>query len=464
MPSPSKLPLPFTRERLNAELHPPVPKFGQFFEVCRCVGQVALQYYALARAYSILCGPAPVGGSLTQKGRHNALVRDLMRHFHGRMDDAVFVPFESRQRLLAGKQVSNSNMPVWDDSQGEKTSPLSLVFMREHCSFKADFTSILYDSSETSWFHATFPSSTCVAAETKEVFVALRKKVLAYAELQDIVVVPPTTGQWWVTFARDAVDAGSPASSSPPSASRKSAAPPLVFSSEAFSLAGSFAAAVQDPTSASVAVPDAVPSSPSVLVERRKDRPSYLACQKSDELAPDALKKGKVSKARARYDCNALGLREGGQFPKYVDNERWQAVVDNRIETLGVESKRRRVLSKFIFNALGETKKGKSYFMFCSNFVFQRSVFPHDEVTPLAVAPFSASPDAVVLDKIRADVALLRSKLGKKLKDLSDDAEVLLSDYRKLAEQANKRAKDAGEDFGIKVTSSGTIWRVGETR
>ena len=102
--------------------------------------------------------------------------------------------------------------------------------------------------------------------------------------------------------------------------------------------------------------------------------------------------------------------------------------------------------------------------MFCSNFVFQRSVFPHDEVTPLAVAPFSASPDAVVLDKIRADVALLRSKLGKKLKDLSDDAEVLLSDYRKLAEQANKRAKDAGEDFGIKVTSSGTIWRVGETR
>lgn len=212
MPSPSKVPVIVTRQRLNAELHPPIPKAGQFHEVCVCVGKIALQYFALARAYSILCGPAPVGGTLMQKGRHNAMVRELMMHFHSAMDNAVYVKFDSRQRLLVGKQVANSNNPVWDEADGAKSSPLSLVFMREHCSFKTDFSSVLYNSAATSWFNSSGPTDARIDPETKTVFVRLRQKVKEFAELHNVAILPSVPGQWWFSFARDAVDASGVAS------------------------------------------------------------------------------------------------------------------------------------------------------------------------------------------------------------------------------------------------------------
>jgi hypothetical protein len=467
MPSPSKVPVIVTRQRLNAELHPPIPKAGQFHEVCVCVGKIALQYFALARAYSILCGPAPVGGTLMQKGRHNAMVRELMMHFHSAMDNAVYVKFDSRQRLLVGKQVANSNNPVWDEADGAKSSPLSLVFMREHCSFKTDFSSVLYNSAASSWFNSSGPSDARIDPETKTVFVRLRQKVKEFAELHNVAILPSVPGQWWFSFARDAVDASGVASAlTSPSLSvavKAKRSPPssLIFNSESLSLAGSFAAASQVPSVPPAVVVAATSSKESF----NEDRPRFGVCQDSDPRAVLALKAEKVSKAKELYDCNALGLREGGRFPRYANKDSWQGVVDARVSALKVEAKRRRVTADFVFNALGETRDGKNFFQFCSHFEFQRSVFPHDEVTQLSLTAYDDLPsESSVLHEVKADVVHLRKMLGRKEKEVADDTELLVRDYRRLAKSANKRAREEGVDLGIYLTESGLLWTAGGGR
>jgi len=487
-PSPGKVPVPPTRQRLNDELQPPVPRFGQFYEVCLCVGEVALQYYALARAYSIVCGPSPAAGSRVHKGRHNALVRELMQEYHKPMDERVYVPFDSRRRLLVGKQTVGSQKPVWDFADAEKSSSLSLVFMREHCSFKNDFSSILYDAGDSSWFHAR-GTADCIDPASKAAFIGLRQKVVEYAERNSIVILPSTPGQWWLTFARDAVEdssaASSPLSLASSPTSKKS--PSFLFNKDSVSLASTFAAAFQTqlpPASA----PPLVGSGPTVpasnqgpqrsavssSVEVRSgppirnalnfesDRPSFAECQVAVGRVLKAIRKSKVSEAHSFFHCNALGLTAGGNFPSCAKKGGWQAVVDARIRSLKVESKRKRVNSEFRFNALGETEDGKSFFQFCSNYALQRSVFPHDEVTLLALEPFGNS-SAVSSRSLKRDVAYLREKLGKEPKTLDDDTDELLGAYRKLAKAANKRVKEEGDDLGIYLTKWGLIWHTGES-
>lgn len=488
-PSPGKVPVPPTRQRLNDELQPPVPRFGQFYEVCLCVGEVALQYYALARAYSIVCGPSPVAGTRVHKGRHNALVRELMLEYHKSMDDTVFSPFDSRRRLLVGKQTVGSQKPVWDFADAEKSTSLSLVFMREHCSFKNDFSSILYDAGDSSWFHATGTADDCIDPATKAAFVGLRQKVVEYAERNSIVILPSIPGQWWLTFARDAVEdssaASSPLSLASSPTSKKS--PSFLFNKDSVSLASSFAAAFQTQLSP-VSAPPLVGSGPTVLASNRgpqssavissvevrsgppirealnfeTDRPRFAECQLADGRALKAIRESRKSEASKVYDCNALGLTAGGNFPSCARKGGWQAVVDARIHSLKVESKRKRVNSEFRFNALGETEDGKSFFQFCTNFTLQRSVYHHDEITLLALEPYGNS-STVSSRSLKRDITYLREKLGKKTKTLDDDTDELLSAYRKLAKAANKRVKEEGDDLGIYLTKWGLIWHAGES-
>jgi hypothetical protein len=464
--SSGKVAVPPSRLRLSADLQLAVPTAGQFHELLVCVGQVALQYYALVRAYSIVCGPGPEGGSRVQKGRHNALVRELLLEYHKPIDDAVYTLFDSRLRLRVGKQVPGSSKPVWDEAGGVKSSPLSLIFMREHCSFKTPFSSILYDSSQGSWFNSADPADERVDEATKAAFVLLKEKVLEFARRRKLAVLPSPPGQWWVSFACDVVDVASPqaaAGSSP----RTKKSPALFFNAESLSIAGSLASAFQSASAPAVVAPPVGIPVLLKVVERSfdTDRPNHGDCLiVADELAVQALKAGKETKVASRFDCNALGLRMGGSFPKYVHKSSWQTVVDSRERSLKVEAKRRCVTSDFSFNALGQSEDGKNYFQFCTNYETQRIVFPLDEVTPVALNCYCDVDftDVTVVDDVRRDVMYLREKLGKKRKDVGYDTVELQRKYRNLAKEVNKRGRSDGPHLAIYLDSSGRLFHANE--
>ena len=100
------------------------------------------------------CGPPPKGGTNQLKGYHNSIVRDLLRKYHGALDERVYPLGDTHMRLLVGKQKEDSCQPVWDTTESEKRGTLSNIIVKERSVlFKSEeFAKIIYESSPTSWF------------------------------------------------------------------------------------------------------------------------------------------------------------------------------------------------------------------------------------------------------------------------------------------------------------------------
>jgi hypothetical protein len=453
--APNRIVVEKTRAHLNAALQPTVPTRGQFYELATCVGvKSAIHYFQLARGYSLVCGPPPSSGVLSQVGTHNSLVRSLLQHYHSDLDDRVFVPFNTTKRLSLGKQTLNSAVPVWNLAEPPRAHSLSASFLRDELAFKIPFASILYDSSPASWFHASSDLGyVCVDKDLKSTLLNLRKNVLDYAKAFAIGVLPSPPEQWWVSFERDN------AVSTP--LSLKKARPLLQIDAGALSLSAAFSDTASGARTVPVASPAVVQSKVSDLrsiVDFTRDRPRYAECVQKGPLLEDLalLALRKPQKAAAIYDCNALGEREDGSFPLYVYEDQWPSVVQARKDALMVEAKRTGVRKSFIFNALGRTEEGDSIFKFCSNYAFQRDSFYVDEVTLIDPTVYDDVSFMYFGDDIRKEVRHLRTTLGKRERDLEHKSEnKLRAQFGELVKKVNKKAKE--EFVGVVVTKSGEI-------
>jgi hypothetical protein len=173
-----------------------------------------------------------------------------------------------------------------------------------------------------------------------------------------------------------------------------------------------------------------------------------------EDLALLALRK--PQKAAVIFDCNALGEREDGSFPRYAHEDQWPSVVEARKDALMVEAKRAAVRNSFVFNALGRTVEGDSIFKFCSNYAFQRDSFHVDEVTLINPTVYDDVSFMFFGDDIRKEVRHLRTTLGKRERDLEHKSESeLRALFGELVKKVNKRAKK--EFVGVVVTKCGEI-------
>jgi hypothetical protein len=453
--SPNRIVVLKTRSHLNAALQPTVPTRGQFYELATCVGvKSAIHYFQLARGYSLVCGPPPSSGVLAQVGTHNSLVRSLLQHYHPDLDDRVFVPFNTTKRLSVGKQILNSGVPVWNLAEASKAHSLAASFLRDELAFKIPFASILYDSSPESWFHASSDLGyVCVDKDLKSTLLNLRKNVLDYAKAFAIAVLPSPPEQWWVSFERDT------AVSTP--LSPKKGRPLLQIDAAALSLSAAFSETSGGSRAVPAAPPAAVQSKPTdqrSTVDFTRDRPRYAECVQKGPLLEDLalLALRKPQKAAVIFDCNALGEREDGSFPRYAHEDQWPSVVEARKDALMVEAKRAAVRNSFVFNALGRTVEGDSIFKFCSNYAFQRDSFHVDEVTLINPTVYDDVSFMFFGDDIRKEVRHLRTTLGKRERDLEHKSESeLRALFGELVKKVNKRAKK--EFVGVVVTKCGEI-------
>ena len=442
-------------------------------------------YYQLVRLYSMICGPTPTDLTRVQLGKHHGLVRELMREYHGDLDAEVFVPFNTRQRLLVGKQVADSGVPVWNGTLDQKATPLSLVYFRLACEFKKGlYSELLYkDVSSRSWFNSGGRSDACgISAEDKKVFTDVLANVKKYARENGIKLLPAVEGQWWVTFERDLKENQVGRSAVVGALRTKNQA--FIVNPNSGSLAAAFAAGNAPPrvggggNAGNAAVAIINPSK----VDFSVDRPRYAECHNAAALealrmlAIAAVKDKKLVKAEGKYNLNALGYQENGNVSKYLLAEDtallWQKVVDARVAALKVEAKRTEIESYFIFNVFGKSADDKSIFQFCSNYQAQQEVYIHDEVTLLDVDAHDKLVDegdgdeySSIVAVIGRDVDYIRLKMNKEPyvnEEEEHAAAAFLHQYRKCAKKLNRAVVEGNKSVdGVPVvllTKHGKVW------